>query len=94
MIQARLSLERLRSYVERHRALLDPPGLALALTDRERVLGVMVDGFASVEAHRPVAPSHRFQIGSHRKGLSAVAAPPPPAPDERPRQCTESRSRG
>ena len=73
MIQARLSLERLRSYVERHRALLDTPGLALALTDRERVLGVMVDGFASVEAHRPVAPSHRFQIGSISKGFTAIA---------------------
>src|SRR4030065_606828 len=28
MIRARLSLERLRSYGERHRALLDPPGPA------------------------------------------------------------------
>lgn len=67
------SLERIGSYVERHRALLDTPGLALAVTDRERILGVVVDGLASVEARAPVEPSHRFQIGSISKGFTAMA---------------------
>lgn len=67
------ALERIRSFVGRHRALLDTPGLALAVTDRERVLGVVTDGLANVDAGAPVEPSHRFQIGSISKGFTAIA---------------------
>ncbi len=67
------ALERIREYVSRHRALLDTPGLALAATDRERVVGVVTDGLANVEAGAPVEPDHRFQIGSISKGFTAIA---------------------
>jgi CubicO group peptidase (beta-lactamase class C family) len=67
------SLERVRSFVEGHRALLDTPGLAIALTDRDRTLGVVLDGLANVDAGTPVAPEHRFQIGSISKGFTVMA---------------------
>ncbi|HET9722613.1 MAG TPA: serine hydrolase domain-containing protein [Actinomycetota bacterium] len=67
------SIERVRSFVERHRARLDTPGLALALTDRERTLGAIQDGVANVDAGTPVAPQHRFQIGSISKGFTVMA---------------------
>jgi CubicO group peptidase (beta-lactamase class C family) len=73
MSDAAAAIEHIRSYVERHRALLDTPGLALAVTDRERCLGVLTDGLANVDAGTPVAPEHRFQIGSISKGFTALA---------------------
>lgn len=73
MARSGASLERIASYVARHRAILDTPGLALAVTDRERTLGVVVDGLADVAAGAPVAPSHRFQIGSISKGFTVMA---------------------
>ena len=73
MARGDASLERIRSFVERHRATLDTPGLALAVTDRERTLGVVLDGVANVDAGTPVGPEHRFQIGSISKGFTAMA---------------------
>ncbi|HSD48196.1 MAG TPA: serine hydrolase domain-containing protein [Actinomycetota bacterium] len=67
------SLERVRSFVEQHRARLDTPGLALALTDRERTLGAIHAGLANVDAGTPVGPQHRFQIGSISKGFTVMA---------------------
>jgi CubicO group peptidase (beta-lactamase class C family) len=67
------ALGQIRSYVERHRTSLDTPGLALAVTDRERVLGVLTDGLANIDAGLPVDPEHRFQIGSISKGFTAMA---------------------
>lgn len=67
------ALERIRAYVETHRASLDTPGLSLALTDRERPMAVLVDGLANVDAGTPVEPRHRFQIGSISKGFTAMA---------------------
>ncbi len=73
MARGDASLERVRSFVERHRSTLDTPGLALALTDRERILGVVLDGLANVDAGTPVEPEHRFQIGSISKGFTVMA---------------------
>lgn len=67
------STERIRSYVEHHRQLLDTPGLAIGLTDRERLLAVLTDGLANVDARTPVRPEDRFQIGSISKGLTVMA---------------------
>lgn len=73
MARGDASLERIRSFVERQRATLDTPGLALAVTDRERTLGVVLDGVANVDAGAPVGPEHRFQIGSISKGFTVMA---------------------
>ncbi len=67
------SLERIREFVARHRTRLATPGIAVATTDRERCLGVVVDGLANVESGEPVTPEHRFQIGSISKGFTALA---------------------
>lgn len=67
------ALERIRAYAARHRAVLDTPGLALAVTDRSRTIGVITDGLANVDAGTPVRPDHRFQIGSISKGFTAIA---------------------
>jgi CubicO group peptidase (beta-lactamase class C family) len=48
------------------------PGLALAVTDREATLGVVVRGFADVAASRAVRPNTRFQIGSISKSFAAL----------------------
>ena len=67
------ALERIDAYVERHWSSFDTPGLALALTDRERQIGGLVRGLANIDARAPVTPAHRFQIGSISKGLTAIA---------------------
>jgi CubicO group peptidase (beta-lactamase class C family) len=72
-MDATASLARIREYVEPHREWLQTPGLAVGLTDRERFLGVVVDGFANLESGEPVEPHHRFQIGSISKGFTAMA---------------------
>jgi D-alanyl-D-alanine carboxypeptidase len=48
------------------------PGLALAVTDRESILGAVVRGFADVAAGRAVGPDTRFQIGSISKSFAAL----------------------
>jgi CubicO group peptidase (beta-lactamase class C family) len=67
------SRERIRAYVDRHRARFATPGLALGLTDASRYLGEVLDGDANVDARTPVASHHRFQIGSISKGFTALA---------------------
>jgi D-alanyl-D-alanine carboxypeptidase len=67
------SLARIREYVDRHRERLATPGLAIAATDRDGCLGLVLDGVADVPARTPVAEHHRFQIGSISKGFTALA---------------------
>ncbi|HSL10270.1 MAG TPA: serine hydrolase domain-containing protein [Actinomycetota bacterium] len=47
-------------------------GLALAVTDGEETLGVVVRGFADVAAQTPVRPETRFEIGSISKQFAAI----------------------
>ena len=51
---------------------LAAPGVAIGLTDRERTLGFVCHGLASVAAGEPVAPDTRFQIGSISKSFAAA----------------------
>ncbi len=51
---------------------LAAPGVAVGLTDRERTLGFVCQGLASVAAGEPVAPDTRFQIGSISKSFAAA----------------------
>jgi CubicO group peptidase (beta-lactamase class C family) len=52
---------------------LHAPGLALAITDRERLLRVATYGYADLEAKVPVTPEHLFEIGSISKSFTAIA---------------------
>lgn len=67
------AVDRIGEYVRVHRASFDTPGLALAVTDPERTMGVLVDGSANLDAGTPIIPSHRFEIGSIGKGFTAMA---------------------
>jgi CubicO group peptidase (beta-lactamase class C family) len=49
-------------------------GLALAVTDPEDTLGVVVRGFSDVAAQTSVRPDTRFEIGSISKQFAAIVA--------------------
>lgn len=67
------AIRRIEFYADGHWDVLETPGLAIGLTDRDRCLGTVVRGLASIEAGSPVLPEHRFQIGSISKGFTAMA---------------------
>jgi CubicO group peptidase (beta-lactamase class C family) len=50
----------------------DGPGIAIGISDRERLLGVVVHGYADVKAARPVTADTKFAIGSISKSFTAV----------------------
>jgi D-alanyl-D-alanine carboxypeptidase len=66
------AFERIGDAAEQHLPLTHAPGVALAVTDREAVLGVVVRGFADVAAQMPVRPETRFEIGSISKQFAAI----------------------
>ena len=66
------AFERIGDCVEHHLPATHAAGLALAVTDREDVLGVVVRGLADVAARTPVRPETRFQIGSISKSFAAL----------------------
>jgi D-alanyl-D-alanine carboxypeptidase len=66
------AFERIGDAAEQHLPLTHAPGVALAVTDREAVLGVVVRGFADVAAQLPVRPETRFEIGSISKQFAAT----------------------
>ena len=59
--------------IERRMAAANTPGLALALTDRERTLRVATYGFADLAARTPVTPDTLFEIGSIGKSFTSLA---------------------
>jgi CubicO group peptidase (beta-lactamase class C family) len=68
------AFERIGSFLEHRLPLTHAPGAALAVTDRNEVLGVVVRGFADVAAGTPVRPETRFEIGSISKSFAAIVA--------------------
>ncbi len=61
-----------RRTAEHHLEVSHSAGLALAVTDREEVLGVVCRGLADVAAGTPVRPETRFHIGSISKSFAAM----------------------
>src|SRR5829696_10491313 len=59
--------------IERRMDADNTPGLALALTDRERTLRVATYGFADLAARTPVTPDTLFEIGSIGKSFTSLA---------------------
>jgi CubicO group peptidase (beta-lactamase class C family) len=68
------AFERIGSFLERRLPLTHAPGAAIAVTDREEILGVVVRGFADAAAGVPVRPETRFEIGSISKSFAAIVA--------------------
>jgi D-alanyl-D-alanine carboxypeptidase len=67
------ALAQLDRYIERQMAADNTPGLALALTDRERTLRLKTYGFADLAAQTPVTPDTLFEIGSIGKSFTSLA---------------------
>ncbi|HEY6568490.1 MAG TPA: serine hydrolase [Actinomycetota bacterium] len=68
------AFDRIGLALEHHLENSHAAGAALALTDREEILGVAVRGLADVAAGTPVRPETRFQIGSISKSFAGIVA--------------------
>ena len=66
------AFERVGQAAEHHLSASHAPGLALAVTDREEIIGVVCRGMADVAARSPVRPETRFQIGSISKSFAGL----------------------
>ena len=64
---------RLDRHVERHRLATNTPGIALAITDKEKVLHTAVFGHADLARQVPLTADHLFEIGSVGKSFTAIA---------------------
>jgi D-alanyl-D-alanine carboxypeptidase len=64
---------RLDQFVEQKMRADNTPGLALALTDRVRLLHVATYGFADIAARTRVTPDTLFEIGSISKSFTCIA---------------------
>ncbi len=60
-------------YVEGRISETNMPGVALAVTDREKVLRVACYGYADLAAGKPMEPGVMFEIGSIGKSFTNVA---------------------
>src|ERR671910_3603282 len=68
------AFDRIGAGLEHHLMASHAAGAALAITDREEILGVAVRGLADVASATPVRPETRFQIGSISKSFAAIVA--------------------
>jgi D-alanyl-D-alanine carboxypeptidase len=68
------AFDRIGTGLEHHLTASHAAGAALAVTDREEILGVAVRGMADVASGTPVRPETRFQIGSISKSFAAIVA--------------------
>jgi D-alanyl-D-alanine carboxypeptidase len=68
------AFERVGTSLEHHLMASHAAGAALAISDREEILGVAVRGMADVASAAPVRPETRFQIGSISKSFAAIVA--------------------
>lgn len=68
------AFDRIGASLEHHLEASHAAGAALAVTDREEILGVAVRGMADVGSRTPVRPETRFQIGSISKSFAAIVA--------------------
>ncbi len=63
---------RIADQITRRMQIDGTPGLALAITDHERLLHVASFGYADVAAQAPVTPETLFEIGSIGKSFAAI----------------------
>ena len=74
MVDLQAALEGIERFVAARLPRSDAPGVVVALTDREQLLGAVAVGMADVAAGRPVELGDRFQIGSISKSFAAIIA--------------------
>lgn len=66
------ALSHLKTTIERKIQSLNFPGLAIGITNRERLLFVGNYGIANRDAQQPVTPETLFQIGSISKAFTSI----------------------
>ena len=67
------AFNRLDQFIEQKIKVTNVPGMAVAVTDREKLLRVSTYGFADVAAQAPVTPEMLFEIGSIGKSFTSIA---------------------
>jgi len=67
------AFNRLDQFIEQKMKVANVPGMAVAVTDREKLLRVATYGFADVAAQTSVAPETLFEIGSIGKSFTSIA---------------------
>ena len=67
------ALQEIKSYVETRMQEVNMPGLALAVTDQERLLEVATFGYADITSRSPVQADTMFEIGSIGKSFTNIA---------------------
>jgi CubicO group peptidase (beta-lactamase class C family) len=67
------AFKRLDQFIEQTMEVAKVPGMAVAVTDRERLLRVSTYGFAHASAKTPVTPEMLFEIGSISKSFTSIA---------------------
>lgn len=67
------TFKRLDQFIEQKMKVANVPGMAVAVTDRERLLRVSTYGFADASAKTPVTPEMLFEIGSISKSFTSIA---------------------
>ncbi len=66
------AFERIGAFLEHQLPQTHAAGVALSITDRNEILGVVVRGFADAAAGTPVRPETRFEIGSISKQFTSI----------------------
>jgi CubicO group peptidase (beta-lactamase class C family) len=64
---------RIDALVERRMKAERIPGMAMTITDRDRLLRVKTYGYADLAARTPLTPDHPLEIGSVSKSFTAIA---------------------
>lgn len=67
------AFEEIDRYVQRRMSEANMPGMALAVTDREKLLRLASFGYADLAAGKPIEPGLMFEIGSIGKSFTNVA---------------------
>jgi CubicO group peptidase (beta-lactamase class C family) len=67
------AFNRLDRFIEQKMKIANIPGMAVAMTDRERLLRVSTYGFADVAAQTPLTPEMLIEIGSIGKSFTSIA---------------------
>ena len=73
MTNYRQAFARLDQFVEQKMRATNLPGVAIALTDRQKLLRVSTYGYADLAAQTPVTPETLFEIGSIGKSFTSIA---------------------
>ena len=73
MSRFKQAFKRLDQCIEKKMEAVNLPGVAVALTDREKLLRISTYGFADVAAQLPLIPDMLFEIGSIGKSFTSIA---------------------